>query len=290
MLYRELVKLVNPRVEEEVAPEANNDDLTNTCKGIAHSILKVGAYLADVRPQYLAVSGNEKQRDDIDFEVSRVIQMEKKKIRQLEMIENERFEKSQVTGFRKMISDPRIQKVNETLHAHRQGIFVYLNTQLQRVSASQADAQHVRLARQVPLKESFNSSLKPSANEKPISLEEIKDENEKLPQDGEQDSEQMLLLAENDELMTELNETLERARKAERSIRDVAELQAELSAHLESQTQTINLLASDVEQSTADVGSANEQLKRAKQRNKRASKFIVYGCVASGLLLLFFNR
>lgn len=286
MLYRELVRLVNPSIDGEVAPEAKSDDITITCRDIARSISQVGAYLADVRPQYLAVSGNEKMRDDIDFEVSRVIQAEKRKVRELESLENDRFEKSQVSGLRKIISDPRVQKASETLHAHRQGIFVYLNTQLQQVSASQADAQHVRLARQVPLKESIGLSATPPLNENPSTLDEVKEEDASVPLDGEQ----LQLLAENDELMTELNETLERAKKAERSIRDVAELQAELSSHLESQTQTINLLASDVEQTASDVGGANEQLKRAQKRNKRASQLIVYGCVASGLLLLFFNH
>lgn len=101
-------------------------------------------------------------------------------------------------------------------------------------------------------------------------------------------NEQMQQFAsENDTLLSSLNSTLTSVLSAEKSLNEISQLQSSLVSHLAAQTETIEQLYDDAMGTVADLGKANEQLKKAKQRGKEGRLYLIVFLVIASLALLF---
>lgn len=286
------------------------DDVTKEINSLASGLSRLQASLKQMRPRYLALSGSQQMRDsekdDFDYLVRQMLQSEQRRVRALEQRESQRYEASKPSGMSRWLANPESQAISETLAKHRQGMFFYLNSMLQQISMQLGELQQVRTARSISARphtaqvtrfqEVPASSTPPDAQQaslldsshSAVALSEPSAQPE--PKTQEPPSEHMqLLLEEHDALLEELNANLDKAQKAEQSLREIADLQAELSQHLSTQTQQLDSLTTDAFRTTSDISGANEQLEKAKRSNRRASRFIIGSSLATGVFLLLLN-
>jgi syntaxin 18 len=76
---------------------------------------------------------------------------------------------------------------------------------------------------------------------------------------------------------------------AEKSLLEISALQTELVRHLVQQTEMVEKLYDEAVGSVAEVGKANEQLKKAKQRGSEARFFLLVFLIGASMALLFLN-
>lgn len=74
-----------------------------------------------------------------------------------------------------------------------------------------------------------------------------------------------------------------------RTLSTISELQATLISHLSQQNETIANLGSEALDQRVEVQKGNEQLKKAKERNRSANRLLGALLVGSGLGLLFLH-
>lgn len=98
-----------------------------------------------------------------------------------------------------------------------------------------------------------------------------------------------VLESENSALMDELELSLNKAKAAEKSLIEISQLQSSLSAHLSTQNDNIQTLLNESVQVHDDIVKANKQLGSAKDRNRKASKFIIYASLILAFILLFYD-
>lgn len=305
VLYREIVRIALDGEQEKTENTIfKADDVTKEINSISLGLCRLQASLKQMRPLYLALSGpqqmRESEKDDFDYLVRQMLQNEQRRVRALEKRESQRCEASKPTGMSRWLANTESQATADTLARHRQGMFFYLNSMLQQISMQLGELQQVRTARSISTRPHttqvtkfhpeldvpstqtsqqaslIDSSLPPSAPLKAYS--------QQIPLEHMQ-----LLQEEHDVLLEELNANLEKAQKAEQSLREIADLQAELSQHLSSQSQQLDSLKTDAFRTTSDISRANEQLEKAKKSNRRASHFIICSSLATGVFLLLLN-
>lgn len=95
--------------------------------------------------------------------------------------------------------------------------------------------------------------------------------------------------SENDTLLESMNSTLNTVLRAEKSLLEISQLQSTLIAHLATQSETIELLYDEAMGTVADLGRANDQLKKAKERGKEGRLYLVVFLVIASLTLLFLD-
>lgn len=95
--------------------------------------------------------------------------------------------------------------------------------------------------------------------------------------------------SENDTLLESMNSTLNTVLRAEKSLLEISQLQSTLIAHLATQSEAIELLYDDAMGTVADLGRANDQLKKAKERGKEGRLYLVVFLVIASLTLLFLD-
>ncbi|WVR09052.1 hypothetical protein IAU60_006113 [Kwoniella sp. DSM 27419] len=95
--------------------------------------------------------------------------------------------------------------------------------------------------------------------------------------------------SENNVLLENMSSTLSSVLSAESSLLEISQLQSELVAHLAQQTEMIDQLYDDAVGSVADVGRANEQLKKARERGKEGRMFLLLFLIGASLGLLFLD-
>lgn len=95
--------------------------------------------------------------------------------------------------------------------------------------------------------------------------------------------------SESSALVKSLSEDLAAVEAAERKLNDISELQTQLIQHLGSQAEMADHLHQEAVGHALEVGRGNEQLQRAKENNRQASRFLCMFLVGSGLGLLFLH-
>lgn len=94
---------------------------------------------------------------------------------------------------------------------------------------------------------------------------------------------------ESSALIKSLSEDLSAIEAAERKISEISEMQTQLIQHLGSQAEVADHLNQEAIGHTLEVGKGNEQLQKAKDNNRQASRFLCMFLIGSGIGLLFLH-
>lgn len=94
---------------------------------------------------------------------------------------------------------------------------------------------------------------------------------------------------ESSALVQSLSDDLKAVEAAERKLSEVSELQTQLIQHLGTQAELSDNLHQEALGHTLEVGKGNEQLKKAKESNRQANRFLCLFFIGSGLGLLFLH-
>ncbi|CAN6667297.1 syntaxin Ufe1p [Trichomonascus vanleenenianus] len=288
-------------VKRFTRPSNGPDKLTQECLDMDRTVKNLKAYLLRIRPAYLSNSkrpGHEsltdKQRDEIDYETRMILQQQMNKLRALEALEQERIQRQkQPSALSKYFFDSREDIASKTIELHRAGMFWYLNDLLKEVSDMHALQQEIRLSRQLEKSKNTLHNVRGGGAARAAHAAHNYTTNiaaeESVQAELEQVSPQLLqeLESENNALLDELEVSLNKAKTAEKSMFEIAQLQTTLATHLASQNEMIQYLVEDAMKTTQDVGMANKELGSAAVRNRRTSKMIIFGSLIIALILLF---
>jgi syntaxin 18 len=275
------------------------DKFKQECIDMYQTINNLKGFFIKIRPAYLSntkrvgssESLNEKQRDEIDYEAKMILQQQWNRLQRLIALEEERVKRLNNQNRFPFLSDSKKHGMSKTLELHRSGIFWFLNNLLKNVSDLHGDQQRIRLTRQVEKAKSSlhhidDDYIRPRPPPSTITTTTTNGASTTLTLTPELEQE---LVTENNALLDELQVSYNKARQAEKSMNEIAELQTTLATHLATQSETIGHLLEDAIQTTDDVSMANQQLASARTRNRIASKIIIYVSVILALLLLFFD-
>lgn len=95
--------------------------------------------------------------------------------------------------------------------------------------------------------------------------------------------------SENNALLEHMESQLSSVLAAEKSLLEISAMQTELVRHLVQQTEIIDRLYDEAVGSVSEVGKANKQLKRAKERGGDARLMLLVFLIGATLSLLFLN-
>ncbi|CAM0139073.1 hypothetical protein VKS41_003615 [Umbelopsis sp. WA50703] len=98
-----------------------------------------------------------------------------------------------------------------------------------------------------------------------------------------------MLERENASMLTEMENTLNQVRDAEKALLEISTLQSQLSSQLAVQTVQTDQLYADAIEATDRVEKGNEQLVRARERNKNTRKMTLAFLIIASLVLLFLD-
>ncbi|KAG5373440.1 Syntaxin UFE1 [Yarrowia sp. C11] len=242
----------------------------------------------------------DKQRNEVDYETKSAVQNLTRKIRALEKwTEDEKRKKNEKKGgfLSSLMKDELQEGVEKTQEQHRDAVLWYLNDRLRAVSEMQQTMQEQRLARERERVMSRNNVVvdRPTlgASAARTETDVALDSGEKTtsePFDSTISPEMIQQLeTEHAELLDSLQGKLGKVHEAEKSLYEISEMQNELTMHLASQSEKIQSLINDANQTTVDVGDANKNLESAKSRNRKASRMIIGISLFLAFLLLFYD-
>lgn len=241
----------------------------------------------------------DKQRDEVDYETKSAVQNLTRKIRALEKWtdDEKRRKKEQKGGFLSALMKDELQEgVENTQQQHRDAVLWYLNDRLRAVSEMQQTMQEQRLARERERVMSRNNVVGRGGGldrpaESNLALDEKKTSEHQGSAFDSSISPEMIqqLESEHAELLDSLQGKLGKVHEAEKSLYEISEMQNELTMHLASQTEKIQSLIDDANQTSVDVGDANKNLESAKSRNRKASRMIIGISLFLAFLLLFYD-
>lgn len=95
--------------------------------------------------------------------------------------------------------------------------------------------------------------------------------------------------SENSTLLSNMQDQLDSVLAAEKSLLEVSALQTELVRHLVQQTELVDRLYDEAVGSVADVGNANVQLEKARERAKDSRLFLLVFLLGASMALLFLD-
>jgi syntaxin 18 len=95
--------------------------------------------------------------------------------------------------------------------------------------------------------------------------------------------------SENNALLEHMESQLSSVLAAERSLLEISAMQTELVRHLVQQTEIIDRLYDEAVGSVSEMGAANKQLKRAKERSGEARLMLLVFLIGATFSLLFLN-
>ena len=98
-----------------------------------------------------------------------------------------------------------------------------------------------------------------------------------------------LFSTENNTILNHMQSQLDSVLSAEKSLLEISTLQTELVRHLMQQTEITDRLYDEAVGSVGDVGQANEQLRKAKQRNQDGRMFLLIFLLGASMALLFLD-
>jgi syntaxin 18 len=107
--------------------------------------------------------------------------------------------------------------------------------------------------------------------------------------DGLTSEQRLALEAENDSMTREFESTLDQVRQAERSLTEIAQVQAQLATHLAQQMQETEMLYAEAGAATDRVKDGNFQLAEARKHMADTRKWILIFLLIASLILLFLD-
>ncbi|MCO5565664.1 hypothetical protein L7F22_019338 [Adiantum nelumboides] len=268
---------------------------------------------------------NDKERDEIEFQVKITIKRCLARIKELEEGENVRKRTtvglshnpfSRLLGSATTSASPGRSHplYAEQLSQHRFAITQYLNNKLAQTNAKMGDLQEARLkaqrVKQINLAGSAATLTSSNGIEKkrePVAgsvratqtkeKSSVPNEVLSLDQPYQSDFSSSQLTAEqiqqfdkeSSALVESLSDDLRAVEAAERKLSEISELQTQLIQHLGNQTEMADNLHQEALGHTLEVGKGNEQLQRAKENNRQANRFLCIFLIGSGLGLLFLH-
>jgi syntaxin 18 len=98
-----------------------------------------------------------------------------------------------------------------------------------------------------------------------------------------------MLERENDTMLSEMENTLNQVRDAEKALLEISTLQSQLTSHLAVQTAQTDQLYAEAIATTDRVEQGNQQLVRARERNRGTRKMILAFLIGASFVLLFLD-
>ncbi|KAJ4399822.1 hypothetical protein N0V91_009186 [Didymella pomorum] len=193
-----------------------------------------------------------------------------------------------------------------TVKAHRESIIWTLQNALEQCGQFQSSMMEIRLMREVEKSKSVlyktratmpsndysgmndGSSASGASKDYRGQSSHVQDESSAAIEQ-QLDPEQLQLFAqENQDMLKQYEDQLDKVRAAEKSLLEVSELQSTLAGNLEIQSAHIEQLVEDSFNTTENVGSGNKELKRATERRSTA-QMVFYGTSAFCTLLVLWD-
>ncbi|KAH4107488.1 hypothetical protein HBI06_096660 [Parastagonospora nodorum] len=190
-----------------------------------------------------------------------------------------------------------------TVQAHRESIIWSLQNQLEECGRFQSSMMEIRLMREVEKSKSvlyktrasgpttndysgMNGSAAGPAEYRGKTSYAQEESNGAIEQ--QLDPEQLQLFAqENQDMLKEYEDQLDKVRATEKSLLEISELQTTLANNLSVQAAHIDQLVEDSFNTTDNVGSGNKELKRATERRSTAQMVFWSTCVFCTTLVVW---
>lgn len=244
----------------------------------------------------------DKDRDEIDYEVKRSIREASDRVKELESLEIQRRQAiDKHTSFlNRLLPNLEEKAKSDILATHRSSITWYLNYKLLQISQSHAETKTIRLTREEEKRLAANTAISSTpryayAQDDPDVLTDASSTTSALETDVAVRETLLSPLqleqyeSENTQLLDEFQDQLSQVRSVQSKLLEIAELSSELQSHLLSQTEMTDRLMTEAEQTTVEVTKGNEQLGKAKARNKNVRLFLVTFFMVLAFVLLFLD-
>ncbi|RMZ73409.1 snare syntaxin 18 ufe1 [Pyrenophora seminiperda CCB06] len=188
-----------------------------------------------------------------------------------------------------------------TIKAHRESVIWSLQNQLEQCGRFQSEMMEIRLMREVEKSKSVlyktrttgpgvadYSSMNGRGSTDYRAKSTYTQDESSAAIENQLDPEQLQLFAqENQDMLKQYEDQLDKVRQTEKSLIEIAELQSTLTANLSIQAAHIDQLVEDSFNTTENVGSGNKELKRATERGSVAQKVFWATSVFCGTLILW---
>ncbi|CAN8101803.1 unnamed protein product [Discula destructiva] len=205
---------------------------------------------------------------------------------------------------------------------HRGGVIMYLQEKLQGVAALQRGMMETRLAREMEKNRSVLAKARrelppglahefgfaetaavPSLSSSGVPLqEEEESHNRKRWEAGGAgagagaaadmdltDEQRQMFERDNQDMLRHYNSATEKVKTVEKSLVEIAELQSVLVSNLSVQSANIEQLVADSDNTAANVGGGNKQLKKATDRKFSPARMTFYGASALCTFLILWD-
>ncbi|WOO81454.1 Syntaxin-18 [Vanrija pseudolonga] len=253
---------------------------------------------------------SERERDEIDVRTKMILRRCRERVGDLEAEEKARQAKtappaSALFQLLPSLAPVAVDTSEPLLTAHRSSIIWTLTNLLAKLSATQADMQEERAKRREERSRTLGGGATREIASLQVGADLAKGKNAVrtvapaalpiIPTD-EAPIEQQLSAAqlqqfesENSTLLNEMESQLNSVLAAEKSLLEISAMQTELVRHLVQQTEITDRLYDEAVGSVAEMGKANQQLKKAKERSGEARLFLLVFLFGASFALLFLN-
>lgn len=248
---------------------SNNTSTTTRTKNV-RSLKRARANADNSTVQHLT----EKQRDEIDYELKISVREASNRIKELDSLELQRRSliDSRTSFLTRLLPDKEEKARNDLLASHRSSITWYLNHKLLRISQRHADTRTIRLNREEERRLATHQGA--ISHREPV-YAPVRPEATDTVDTNFSEAQMQQLETENGGMLEEFETQLSSIRSVQTKLLEIAQLSNELGSHLASQTEMTDRLMTEAEETTMDVTRGNEQLDRAKRRNKTMRVYIV---------------
>ncbi|CAK9779950.1 hypothetical protein CC85DRAFT_278029 [Cutaneotrichosporon oleaginosum] len=251
---------------------------------------------------------SERERDEIEVRAKMILRRCRERVTMLEEAEKRR--KDKVAPPQPMIFNwlPSLAPLKEDsaeplIAAHRGTIIWTLNDMLAKLSATQTGMQEERAKRRDERNRTLGGGAAREAAQLQVAAERSGNGIMPIPAAAlnitpadepaieEQLSAHQLqqFESENNALLEHMESQLSSVLAAEKSLLEISAMQTELVRHLVQQTEIIDRLYDEAVGSVSEMGKANKQLKRAKERSGEARLMLLVFLIGATFSLLFLN-
>lgn len=217
------------------------------------------------------------------------------RILELENLEEQRRSliDSQTSFLDRLLPNKEEKARNDLLASHRSSVTWYLNHKLLRISQRHADTRTIRLNREEERRlatHQVSTSHREPVYAAPVANVPTSSSGQAEERETVFDQAQLQQLeTENDGMLEEFEQQLSSIRSVQTKLLEIAQLSNELQSHLAGQTEQTDRLMGEAEETTMDVTRGNEQLDRAKRRNKTMRVTIVTTFLTLAFTLAFLD-
>ncbi|EEB09493.1 SNARE Ufe1 [Schizosaccharomyces japonicus yFS275] len=286
-----------------------DDSFLNEARIIYNSIYKLQVFLSRIRHAYLKsihvrnysaltkplmecsreeldkLELSDVQRDEIDQEASTIINICVSRIKALEQAEENTKTELGEKHWYEGLKNPEKRARKELLLAHHSGVLWFLQNSLSKVSETLFTLQETRFE-QAKTSSLLNNNWQNRSYSPPPRVQlSQSDFSQNLSQTQIQELED-----ENELLLQEFEDTMQRVQYTSRSLNEIIRLQAEISKQLSLQAAQTDKLYEDAMITSDTISSGNTQLKQARSRNSRAAKGLFIVFLILSFLLVAFDR